>query len=309
VKVARITGLLAILMGLIPSGELAAGPINPAKKVKTKIIFSEIKGEHRPVIGVISSKEVVVLLKDEQRKRTRPKQVRAVEKQLPPVGRVTICSTEGLSEWENSVMGGWVTNYTQTSFAFDMVADREIRNAYIALFYEFPENRSSGIAFCSLGDLPAGELVHREAFFPNVKLPRGTSYRFTIYAEGMPVEKFRLNRVATLPRSQGLLIPWGIRLKHYIEKAQANGTSRMPNPFDVGFTHLDKSQIKDRGIESAKVGILVHVDGRVSLEKGDGQLSEEDLKQLSRDISGWRFFPALKEGEPYERRVSIPLQF
>ena len=149
----------------------------------------------------------------------------------------------------------------------------------------------------------------REVFFPKYFSESGGSYRFEFYRNGFPVEMFRLERVVEHPLSKSLLIPWEVRLKHYLSRAREKETTRPLKPFHRGFLAFDYAKVKSRGIRQIKVTLLVKKDGTTELVKGDPQLTDAELANLSLDIKDWQFFPSLKKGKPYDMKVALPLNF
>ena len=164
------------------------------------------------------------------------------------------------------------------------------------------------VAFGELGDLPKGQLVKREVFFPNMIPNGGGQYNFEFYSNGMPIEQFRLERVAGMPQSTSLCIPWNIRLERYLQIARNNRSTNIPLPIFKGFREFNAQSVKDRGINSLKFVAVVKVDGTIELDKGDPQLTDTELTTLSKDLQNWQFLPAIKNGKPYEMKVSLPVR-
>lgn len=296
---------IIILLGCGTVSPLTGNIQSLAPEIDAHVFYVKSGKQMLPVCGVESKSKVIALYPDKEQKAIKYRQVAAAEKKLPPVGRVTVCSSEGRTEWLRYDFSTIGTTY----FTFDLVADRSMPNCYVVLIMEFPDQPNNKvISFSKLGDLPAGELVNRDVVFHNIIAPEGSSYVYELYKDGFPVEQFRLQGVAGNPRSKSLLIPWDLRLKQFLISAKDKDITRQVRPFHRSFRAFNLSAIKNRGIKELKITILVKKDGSVELKKGDAQLTDDEQSLLSQDVKTWQFLPAVKEGKPYDMRVAVPLR-
>ncbi len=273
---------------------------------ESHIFFVEQGGEKCPVVGVKSATKLNVRLPNKKEKVVRFKNVAWTEKELPPVARITIGEVQGTTMRETYIDENFVTGMVEMVQEFEIIADRFVPDAYVALIYEFPKG-GKAIAFGHVGDLPAGKLVDKTVVFPNSEAPSGTRYRYEFFTNGMPIEMFNLDRVATLTKSRSLMIPWDVRMKQFLWDADAKGTTRPPKLFASGFVEFKPSEVKQRGVKQTKLKIRIKEDGAGELLDAGDQLTQDEMARLSKDIANWLFFPALKEGKPIDNTVTVPM--
>lgn len=278
------------------------------------------KSNEKQIIGVIEKNKVKVVLPDKRTDTLRPDphDLRIVEATLKPVGRLTICGTKGRSERETRIDTDVVAEMLgremqmemgETVFTFDVISDRDIEGVYVALFlYHVNSPDDVSVDFGSIGDLPKGELVSREIYFPNTTVSEGMEYRFEFYSGGDPLEMYMLQNVACNPASRGLNIPWSIRLNCYLNTGEKEKMTENPRPWKMGFTVLDLTDYRARGAKDLKITIRVRDDGNVDLVEGDPRLTPKELADLEADINQWEFFPELKKGDPQDKLVAVPLR-
>lgn len=274
----------------------------------THIFFVEVDGQKCPIVGVKSATKVNIRLPNKKEKIVRFKNVVWAEKELPPVARITICEVQGTTMRETYIDENFVSGMSEMVQEFEIVADRFIPDTYVALIFEFP-NGGKAIAFGHVGDLPAAKLVDKTVVFPNSEVPPGTRYRFEFFTKGMPIEMYRLERVANSTKSRSLMIPWEVRMKQFLWDSNAKNTTRPPKLFASGFMEFKPSEVKQRGVKQAKLKIRIKKDGVGELVEAGDQLTKDEMARLSKDIANWLFFPALKEGKPIDNTVSVPMNF
>ena len=289
---------------------LMAGPVVLAERVPAHLFMVEIDGDLCPVVDVEANDRIVVLKRDQSRVTLRHERVGLLPKQLSPVGRVTVCESEGLSYREGMISNDFVYTSEELTFDFKLVADRDLSDVYVVLFYGKPDRRGSqAAAFAKFKDLPAGSVVTRSAVFPNVTLPQNTRYRFELYSHGLPIEMLYLNRVAAAPRSHGLLIPWEERIRAYRGMARESKASRSPSAFVVTFTGIDTGPYQENGIDGLRLEVRVRDDGTAKVLSGFEPLNERDRIALLAQVPNWRFFPEVKKGRLKEGLITLPIRF
>lgn len=281
-----------------------------AREVDAHLFFTKYKGDNAYVVNVVSRSKVEVVLPNKENREVRYDRISSAEKKLPPVGRVTICETEGTSQYQTHVSSDFIQTLGDTHFRFCFVVDRPIQDCYVVLMYTFPDQTlEKGIAFAKIGDLEPGKLLKEDIIFNGVILPDGTSYNFEFYSKGFPLETFYLPQVVGNPRSGSLFIPWKVRLEQYLVIAEKKKLTRQPVPIDRGFFTFDIPAIKDRGIKALKLAVLVKKDGSVEMLQPDPQLTPAEQGTLASDLLTWRFLPRVKDGLPQEANVSFPIRF
>jgi hypothetical protein len=317
----KLIGTVLALILTVLGGQALLGEVDSlGEEVKAHQFLVGPKKSAHPVVGVKSENQVYVELPDKSRDVVRPdsKVLRIVEKSLVPVGRLTICGTKGRSERETRIDTDIVAEMMgrerqlemgETVFTFDIVSDRVMKDAYVVLFL-YPDDRPDDISidFGSIGDLPAGEVVSREIFFPNTSVAEGMSYRFEFYSNGSPLEMYMLNQVACNPASRGLTIPWESRLNCYLNTGKKDKMTENPRPWRMGIKTMDLEAYRSRGAKDLRIKIKVKADGNVDLLQGDPRLKPQEYEALKADIDLWQFFPELKKGKPQDKLVAVPLK-
>lgn len=272
------------------------------------IFYIEEEGVLCPVIAVNSAVKVVIQLPDKTTKTVRFKGVQWAEKELPPIGRITLGKVQGTILRETYIDDNFISGMGETVQDFEIVADRDIPDCYVALIYEF-SNGQKRIAFGHIGDLKAGEFSNHAVVFPNIEVPIDTRYKYEFFSHGLPLEMHRLNRVASNLRSHSLLIPWNKRLEQYLFSASNNNLNRQPQLFARKFEAFNTTAIKERGIKTVKVDLLIKTDGSGELVRADDQLTADERLNLASDVAKWQFFPPTKAGKPFQMKVAVPMQF
>jgi len=120
---------------------------------------------------------------------------------------------------------------------------------------------------------------------------------------------YYLGRVATNLRSHSLLIPWQKRLDVYLASASSSAATRQPQLFARVFDSFDIPAVKERGIKQVKVDMMIKTDGTGMLVGTDDQLTDKERSNLAKDIARWQFFPPTREGQPFQQKVTVPMQF
>lgn len=273
-----------------------------------------------PIVAVESANRVVVQLPDSTRETVSPDpyELQALRKPMKPVGRVTICKTEARSERESRINKDVVAQMTgrdiqiemgETSFTFELVSDRDLKDVYVALFLYHANNPADQtIKFGNVGDLGPGDFVRREIAFPNTTVTEGMQYRFEFFCNGSPLEMYMLPDVAMNPASHSLQIPWSVRLNCYLNHGRDAKRDAHPRPWKMGIKAIDLEGYKARGATDMKIKIRVKTDGSVELLEGDTRMTGQEVEDLRQDVSHWEFFPELKKGKPEDKLVAAPLK-
>jgi len=301
---------LAAALGLILASVVLHGGITgPSSSMDAFLFMVKDDGELRPVVGVKSMELVLVKADKGEEKTIRMTGAALLPKRLPPIGRVTILEVEGLSQSRSMVDPYFVTNMDNTSINLELVSDTDLEDVYAVVVFWAPgrSEEPADLIFCPIGDLEAGKASRESIQFPNVRLGRGWSFNYYIYCNGLPVEMFQLQDVAEKSGSDGLMLPWEVRMDYYLHQARESKRSSKPKPFRIHMSNLDTVSLRERDIQQLSVVININKDGTVEILKPDPRLTPEEVAQLKQDADTWNLFPALEEGKPIEFRVKIPL--
>ena len=286
---------------------LFGGKESLAEEISTHTFHIKVEGSWRPVIGVDSVDRVRVLLDGGQTRGVNPEVIKYEKKSLPPVGRVTHLNTQGPSY--SSVFKRLGSD--KVWFEFDLVADRPLEDVYVVLFVYMEGSKDTKIGFSSIKDLPAGEVVTRRAYFPNVRQPPEENWKFnySFYVGGLPIEIFQIENVYNRPDTQSLQIPWEARLKTYLEVSEKHTLTRPMQPFSIRMEAFSPAEAKAAGITGIRPRIRVSPDGTVEIIRLDSDLSDVRQSALLKNVADWRIFPPVKDGKPIKQTVTCPIQF
>ena len=302
--------LLAIgLLGLVLYGtSLHGAATKPSEVVDAHVFFHQEDGNMLPIVGAKSNDKVIVKSSVGETKVVRADGAAFQVKQLPPAGRVTILSTDGEARSDTLYYTDYLSRTSGSRVNMSMVSDSNLEDVYVALLLTPPEEGAGDIVtFCPIGELRAGEISRKGIVLPSIMLANWR-YRFEIYCNGFPVEMFRLDEVADVSGSQGLLIPWEMRIAFFLSKARELERSAKPRPFDIGFTHLDLAGCRERDLAKLEIRLKIHRDGSAEIVEADANLTRQEAEQLRADVQSWHFFPALDNGKPVEFEVKLPVQ-
>lgn len=295
------------LMLLCWTAPLFGGMESLSEEISSHTFHIEVEGEWRPVVGVNSVDRVSVLLDGGQTRSVKQDVIKYVKKSLPPVGRITRLDTQGTSFWSVFQRLG----SDKVWFEFELVADRPLEDVYVVLFVFMEGSEDTTIGFSPIKDLPAGEVVTRRAYFPNVRPPPEVRWQFTysFFVGGLPIEMFQIEAVYNRPETQSLQIPWEARLKTYLEVSEKHNLTRPMQPFSIGMEAFSPTEAKAAGIPGIRPRIRIAPDGTVEIIRLDADLSDARQSALFKDVASWRIFPPVKEGKPIEKTVTCPINF
>ena len=286
---------------------LLGGMESLSEEIPAHTLYIDVEGEWRPVIGVNSIDRVSVLLDDGQTRSVDPHRIKYGKKSLPPVGRVTRLDTQGTSFW--SVFRRLGSD--KVWFEFELVADRPLEDVYVVLLVFMEGSEDTLIGFSPIKDLPAGEVVTRRAYFPNVRPPPEARwlFKYSFYVGGRPIEAFDIKGVYNRPETQSLQIPWETRLKTYLEVSEEHNLTRPMQPFSIRMEAFSPAEAKAAGVKGIRPRIEVAPDGTVEIIRLEADLSEAQRAALLKDVANWRIFPVVKDGKPVGKSVTSPINF
>ncbi|MEX0321250.1 MAG: hypothetical protein AB3N63_03785 [Puniceicoccaceae bacterium] len=288
---------------------MAAGITQISDKMRAHVYFANVEGNMCPLVGVESVSKIIVRKQGEGDRTIDFKTVSIAEKVLPPCGRLTVCNMEGSSLKTDWVDGDFISTGRETNMYVEVVSDRDLEDVYMVILYKgLKSGGNSAVTMGAIGDLPAGKLVKKNILLRGVAVPGNTRYYIEFYSKGMPVEQHRLTKIASMPNTQGLLIPWDVRMKTFIEDARAKKLTQQPRPFDLFIPPEFKESLKGEGIDQLRLMTTVKKNGTVALKEADEQLSKSDVDRLKSLMQSWHFFPEMKSGRARDKTVAIPLQ-
>ncbi len=303
--------ILAVCITLTLCGplKLTAGVSKLAEELPAKVLYLEVEGGMRPVVGVASIDKVQVLMPGGKLKTSKYKSLAYAEKKLRPIGRLTLCSMEAVSTSGSQISGDVVFNVAHSNIHLELVADRPLKDVYAVVSYHgLTRTGQDVITMGRVGDIVPGELVKRDVFLQSVAIPGKTRYHVDFYSQGQPIEVFRLPSVAETPYSKSLLIPWELRLASYLQNADKDATQQ-PKPFHMVISDALREACRVKGVQ--QVDLIVHIekDGTVALDKIDGSIEAGIQKVIQKDVRDWLFFPKVIDGQPEHLKIKVPLRF
>mgnify|MGYP000636901438 CR=1 FL=1 len=291
------------------ASSLRGGVTEPSELVDARAFFVEEEGQMLPVVGADSIEKVIVQTMDGKLQTVRMESVAWQAERLPPAGRVTVIENKGVASSGNVLTSNYLQKYARVSISMKLVSDTTIGDAYVAMLFMGPDSeKPDSVSFCPIGELEAGKVEKKTILFPSIYMGEGWRYGFEFYWNGLPLEMFRLNAVAKVPASLGLMIPWEERIGFYLDQAREDDRDAKPRSFQVALGSLDPEPCRQRGMERIQILINIGKDGKAEMLQADPDLTPAEVRQLKMDVANWRFFPALEKGKPIEFKVKLPLR-
>ncbi len=288
--------------------EMRGGPVEAASEVWGHRLFVEHEGDMR---AIVHAKNGRVQVEDAhgEREWSGSSEYAFVRDRIPSVGRITVYESAGVGRQIIMGEGQAIRSSSRSSISFDLVADRDLADVYVVMFYHEPgKSTASYLGFGDVGDMVAGKRVKRTVKFLG-SLPNVRWYHYEFYSGQDGIESLDFDHVAVLFGTTGLQIPWEDRLRSYLRGANVARQSRIPMLFHFELGEELEDQLRELPISILRLELEITKEGSTKLIRVLDDLDAGLVSALESAAAHWRFFPAVDEKKPISTRVIFPIRF
>jgi len=224
-------------------------------------------------------------------------------------GVVTVDSAESISQTNTQQVNGEYSKQQYNIFYGKLTADRDLSDVYLLLLeFEDLNGDYSGapkvaILGTAIGRMEAGVKKTVNADFPPLLSKRHLYWGALVFSGGVEVRGGA--GVGLLDSLFDMVDHVGLQ-KAIAERASGNHQLMIYRRFPLKFGEDLKGKYAG---QTVRLDVSVSPSGQLDYVKAEGSSGGDLAREVARQLGWWLFLPRVKDGEPQEGDIIMPIKF